>query len=524
LIYDKYDIWKVAADGSKAARLTDGAAEQVQYRYAGLDPQAESIDPAKPIYLEMFGERSKKSGYARLAPGAASPERLVWLDKSVTRLAKAKDADVYEYVAQSFEDSPDAFVGGADLKRMKQVTATNPFQSKYAWGRAELVEFTSEKGQKLQGVLRYPAGYESGKTYPMIVYVYEQLSDGLHRYVAPSEREYYNVTSFTSAGYFEFEPDIVFRPREPGLSVIECVRPGVAAVAAKGVIDPKRVGMIGHSWGGFDTAFMSTHTDVFAAESRGPSRSRRNYGSHHFSSGIAGTDPHRDRPTAPGAGLRGSRGLHAQLRGVHGQHDDDAAPDRSGGCRRHGLLAPGRRAVQRRAPREEGRRAARLRRRGPRAPAEGEPDRLPPAHHGVVRALPEGGAGRAVDHERRELPRQGQGAEEDRFLTPAVTSRRRFLSVATAGTAAAVGLYTWRIEPHWLEIVRRPLPVRGLPPRLAGCTLVQISHVHVGPRVSDSYVLDAFARVVASGSGAGARRHRAAVRHLRPAPRVHDPG
>jgi dipeptidyl aminopeptidase/acylaminoacyl peptidase len=292
LLYDKYDVWEIAANGSKTARITDGAGEKITYRYASLDPDAESIDRSKPIYLSMFGTLSKKSGYARLSPGAASPDRLVWLDKSVARLAKAKDGDVYQYVVQSYEDSPDAFVGGADLKTMKQVTATNAFQSKYAWGRAQLVEFTSEKGQKLQGVLRYPAGYEAGKKYPMIVYVYEQLSDGLHRYVAPSEREYYNVTSFTSAGYFEFEPDIVFRPREPGLSVVECVRPAVAAVAAMGVIDPKRVGMIGHSWGGFDTAFMSTHTDVFAAAVAGAPITDliSNYGSHHFSSGIAETD------------------------------------------------------------------------------------------------------------------------------------------------------------------------------------------------------------------------------------------
>jgi dipeptidyl aminopeptidase/acylaminoacyl peptidase len=292
LIYDKYDIWKIPADGSTATRLTDGAGAQIGYRYTALDPQAEAIDLSKPVYLEMFGRLSKKSGYARLVPGAAAPERLVWLDKSVTRLAKAKDADVYEYVVQSFESSPNAFVGGADLTSMKQVTSTNAFQSKYAWGHAELIEYTSEKGQKLQGVLRYPAGYQSGRKYPMIVYVYEKLSDGLHRYVAPSEREYYNVTSFTSAGYFELEPDIVFRPREPGLSVVECVRPAVAAVVARGAVDPKRVGMIGHSWGGFDTVFMSTHTDVFAAAVAGAPITDlvSNYGSHHFSSGIAETD------------------------------------------------------------------------------------------------------------------------------------------------------------------------------------------------------------------------------------------
>lgn len=292
LLYDKFDVWQVAANGGKSTRITDGSAEQVEYRYSRIDPDADAIDRTKPIYFEMSGAWTKKSGYARLPPGAGAPEQLVWLDKSVTRLAKAKDADVYEYVVQSAEDSPDAFVGGADLKGAKQVTATNAFQSRYAWSRAELVEFKSEKGQRLQGVLRYPNGYERGKQYPMIVYVYEKRSDSLHNYIAPSEREYYNGSSFTSAGYFFFEPDIVFRPREPGLSVVECVRPAVAAVAQMGVIDPKRVGMIGHSWGGFDTAFMATHTDTFAAAVAGAPITDlvSNYGSHHFSSGIAETD------------------------------------------------------------------------------------------------------------------------------------------------------------------------------------------------------------------------------------------
>ena len=83
------------------------------------------------------------------------------------------------------------------------------------------------------------------------------------RYPAPYD--YYNVTAFQSAGYFVLEPDIVFRAREPGLSVVECVRPAVAAVAALGLIDARHVGIIGHSWGGFDTAYLATHTNVFAA-------------------------------------------------------------------------------------------------------------------------------------------------------------------------------------------------------------------------------------------------------------------
>ena len=99
----------------------------------------------------------------------------------------------------------------------------------------------------MQGALYYPAGYVPGRTYPMIVYMYETLSDGVHRYVAPNTTNYYNTSVFTTQGYFVLQPDITFRPREPGLSVVESVVPAVKAAVAKGAVDPKRVGVVGHS-------------------------------------------------------------------------------------------------------------------------------------------------------------------------------------------------------------------------------------------------------------------------------------
>lgn len=77
--------------------------------------------------------------------------------------------------------------------------------------------------------------------------------------------------------------------------------------------------------------------------------------------------------------------------------------------------------------------------------------------------------------------------------------RRTFLRASAAGaaTAAAAGLYTWRVEPYWLDLVRRPLPVRDLPTALEGATLVQLTDIHVGPLVGDDYVRSVFARVTA---------------------------
>ncbi len=268
IVYDEYDLWELAADGSKAVRITNGAAEQVQHRYVRLDPREEFIDPAKPLYLSLQGRWTNKWGIARVSlakPGAA--ERLVWLDKWVGRLSEAKDADVYAYVAEDFDDSPDYFAGGPDLKDARQVTETNPFQRRYAWGRGELVEYKNSRGDRLQGALFYPANYERGRQYPMIVNIYERMTDSLHRYAAPSERAPYNPSVWTSRGYFVYRPNIVFRPRDPGLSALDCVTAGVKKVLESGMVDPRRIGLIGHSWGAYETAFISTQTGLFAAGS-----------------------------------------------------------------------------------------------------------------------------------------------------------------------------------------------------------------------------------------------------------------
>jgi dienelactone hydrolase len=296
ILYDQFDLWQVAPDGSRAVRLTDGAADQVRHRYEKLDPEEEWIDTEKPVYLTMFAIWTKKSGFARLRPGASgalAEEHLLWLDKSIDHLSKAKDADAFEYVSQTFVESTNAFVGRPDLKDAKQVTETNPFRSNYAWGREELIEYKNSHNDRLQGALFYPAAYDPARKYPVIIYMYEKLSDNLHRYSPPSERSYYNVSAMNAHGYFVLEPDIVFKPRDPGVSVVDCVTAAAKRVIQMGVIDSKRIGVMGHSWGGFDASYLATHTtNFFAAAVAGAPITDlvSNYGNHHWSSGIAETD------------------------------------------------------------------------------------------------------------------------------------------------------------------------------------------------------------------------------------------
>ncbi len=163
ILYDKFDAWRVAANGSGAARLTDGSTDQLRHRYVRLDPDEEWIDASQPIHFSLFGIWSKRSGYARLDPGAGAVTPLVVEGKSITGLAKAKDAGVYAYTVQAFDDPPDVMVGGPSLQDARAVARTNPFAVDYAWGTSEVIEYKNERGERLQGALFYPPGYQPGR-------------------------------------------------------------------------------------------------------------------------------------------------------------------------------------------------------------------------------------------------------------------------------------------------------------------------------------------------------------------------
>jgi dipeptidyl aminopeptidase/acylaminoacyl peptidase len=287
IVYDRFDLWQVNVDGSNPVRLTRGREDSTVYRCVSeggggrggrggfgaarsapcqLGGEDHTIDTSKPLMLAATGEYNKKSGFAKLVVGQ-SAQRLVWADKNVTRLTKAKNADVYLMEQQTYEEPPNFFVAGPTLGDAKQVSHVDAFQSDYAWGKQVLMPYTNKRGDKLQMMLTYPADYQPGKKYPMVVYYYEKLSDGFHNYVTPNDRNPYNTTVFSQNGYFVLRPDIVFQARNPGYSGLDCVTSAVSAVLSKVPdIDTKRVGNMGHSWGGYQSAFYAVHNHgVFAA-------------------------------------------------------------------------------------------------------------------------------------------------------------------------------------------------------------------------------------------------------------------
>jgi dipeptidyl aminopeptidase/acylaminoacyl peptidase len=272
LIYDRYDIWQVAPDGSHAKNLTDGVGRKnlTALRYVRLDPKERWIDPDKPMLLAAESEETRDSGFYRDKVNSdAPPQKLLMAAKNFNNPAKAKDADVLIMTASRFDQFPDVWVTNSSFKELKRISNGDTQRAPYNWGTAELVSFKNVDGVPLKGLLLKPDNFDPKKKYPMLVYIYERLSQGLHTFRNPAPGTSINPTYYVSNGYLVFMPDIVYTIGYPGSSALKCVLPGVQAVVDKGYVNENAIGIQGHSWGGYQIAYMVTQTNRFKAAAPG---------------------------------------------------------------------------------------------------------------------------------------------------------------------------------------------------------------------------------------------------------------
>lgn len=292
LLYDRYDIWEVDPSGRQAPRmLTDsvGVLNRLTLRVARVDREDETLDPAKPLLLRAMDERTKATGFWRDRIGVtAPPERIVMDDVAYGMPQKARDAEMYVVTRETLQEAPNLWVGPS-LDRLTKISDVNPQQAEYPWPTVELVSWISGDGVPLQGLLFKPEGFDERKQYPMLVYFYERLSDNLHSYVAPAGRNTINPVVYTSRGYLVFFPDIAYRDGYPGMSAFHSIVPGVQSLIARGFVDPNAIGLGGQSWGGYQTAFLITRTNLFRAAFAGAPVANMTsaYGGIRWDSGLA---------------------------------------------------------------------------------------------------------------------------------------------------------------------------------------------------------------------------------------------
>src|ERR1700681_1365205 len=284
LIYDRYDVWLAAPDGGTPVNLTHGAGRAAQRIYRVVRPRTDEPDTvfvaARPVFdrapylLSVVDDRTKTSGFAALTSLAPqTPHTTLLLDKAVGVPWRGRDGGGLVFTEQRFDEFPDLWSSAALPAAATRVSDANPQAAQYAWGRSRLIDYTNTRGEKLRAILTVPEGFDARKRYPMLVYVYEKMSDGLHEYVVPQSGTVVNLARYANHGYVVLQPDIRYRIGHTTASAIDCVSSAVKHAVALGVVDPKRIGMAGHSYGGYEVNALVPHTNIFRAVESGASDS-----------------------------------------------------------------------------------------------------------------------------------------------------------------------------------------------------------------------------------------------------------
>jgi dipeptidyl aminopeptidase/acylaminoacyl peptidase len=281
VVNHRYDLWQLPLDGSAGTNLTGGLGSKNETRFRLV--RTEPIDPtvprasgprgtfdlAKPLTLSAYGEWTKKAGFYELAGGQM--KELVYEDASFSTPVRARKADRFLFTRQTFAEFPDLRVSGPGLRESKKVTDANPQQKDYLWGHRVLFDYKNKDGKRLQGILAIPDDYKAGEKRPMIVTFYEKNSQNMHVHTPPV----YMVsmgrmpTQAVSDGYLTMMPDVYFRTGSSHSDMLECVEAATRRVIELGYADPKRIGVIGHSYGGEGAAYIGTMSTMFAAVGMG---------------------------------------------------------------------------------------------------------------------------------------------------------------------------------------------------------------------------------------------------------------
>lgn len=283
LIYDRYDIWKLDPLNIKEpVNLTNGFGEKhkIVFNLASKNANKEGIEKAAKIYLAAFNTETKESGYflkqldkpgnpklLNMGPYLFDSNSPYVPDKDLDfDPVRAENADVYIVKRRSANDAPNYFIT-KDFTNFTRLSDLQP-QKEYNWYSTELHKWKSLDGRALQGVLYKPDNFDPKKKYPIIFHYYERKSDGLNSYIKPEPLCggcNIDIPTYVSNGYLVFTLDIYYKVGDPMQGTYDAVVSAANYVSILPFVNAKKIGLQGCSWGGYQTNYLVTHSNLFAA-------------------------------------------------------------------------------------------------------------------------------------------------------------------------------------------------------------------------------------------------------------------
>jgi dienelactone hydrolase len=289
LVHDRYDIWQLDPEGKlKPLNVTNGYGRNNKIRLRYLDFHENYLDQFNSddtLLLSAFNIESKENGFFNLVIGKNKKmEKLImdsttfyfpyrYLGPAIGNVCdpfvplKAKRSHSYVLREMSDRRFPNLFFT-KNFKEYTQLTDFEP-QLDYNWYTSELICWKLPSGKLSKGILYKPENFNASKKYPIIFFYYERHSDAKNLYIYPGLcTGSINIPWFVSNGYLVFIPDIYsFKTGDPGQHVYNSITSAVSYLSKKPWVNTKKMGLNGHSFGGWETNYIITRTKLFCAAS-----------------------------------------------------------------------------------------------------------------------------------------------------------------------------------------------------------------------------------------------------------------
>ncbi|PXY39302.1 hypothetical protein DMB65_18265 [Flavobacterium cheongpyeongense] len=266
VIYDQFDMWAIDLTNQKAPYCITqgyGRKNKVELRYSESG-YIGNLDQKKSITLIGFDIVNKSKGVYKFANNTvtkivANPEYNIRVE------VVSGDNSSVLFSKESYTIFPDLWWANASFGSQQKITDINPQQKEYAWGTSKVLTWKSFSGKENQGNLYLPDNYDSKKTYPVLVHFYEKHTEDFNTYQAPEvSTSNINIPTYVSRGYIVFQPDVHYIYGEPGNSTYNDVISGIDYLISKGITEKGKIGIQGHSFGGYETSFLLTKSDIFS--------------------------------------------------------------------------------------------------------------------------------------------------------------------------------------------------------------------------------------------------------------------
>jgi dipeptidyl aminopeptidase/acylaminoacyl peptidase len=293
IVYDRYDLWAWSGESAKApVPLTKGRDARRVHRYIKTDPEEKYLSPNQPWLIHVKDDVDKSSGYTWFNPAGFILDTTYSLSayEHARQVTKARLADTYMYTKENFTVFPDIQLTSDRFVTNEKISDANPQQKDYLWGSIRLYRWMDWDSTMRTGLLVLPPGYDTLRSYPTIVNFYERSSDELHNHTAPApHRSTINYAFYASRGYVIFNPDISYKIGLPGESAYQIVMSGVTSLVKDRIADGENLALQGHSWGGYQIAYILTRTNMFKCAEAGAAvvNMTSAYGGIRWETGIA---------------------------------------------------------------------------------------------------------------------------------------------------------------------------------------------------------------------------------------------